>query len=98
MEPDRHRPEQTPFGGRLDQAPQTPIDQRRIAALWPGQMVPRRIAAALEFGVLLAQRRPASVERRVLVCRRIEKLWLPGKTRRTIHLRPGRQTRLWQQM
>ena len=50
------------------------IRARLAAALWPGQMVSRRTAAALGARLLLAQGRRAGLEGRRADCRRIEEL------------------------
>ncbi len=51
------------LAGRLAQPSAGPLRARRDAALWPGQVVSRRAAAALGAGLLLAYRRQAPVER-----------------------------------
>ena len=48
-------------GRRPDQATEGPVRTGRAPSLRPGQMVPRRAAAALGVRALLARRRPAAV-------------------------------------
>ena len=63
----RRRPDQARQGRRPDPPPARALRARRLAALWPGQMVPRRDPAALDLLALLAPRRQAGVARREAV-------------------------------
>ena len=89
MEHRRPGPDEAPTGRRPNQAPQAPLHHRRPAALWPGQMVSRRIPAALGLCGLLAQGRPAALGQR-----RIVRRWKP-KTTATAKSRPRCSSKLW---
>src|SRR5579871_780537 len=90
MEDHGCRPDETKTGRRFDSAVAAALFSRRTAALRTGEMVSRRIAAALGLELLLAARWATDLVRSRAVCRRARDLLLWLGRSQSVCLRAGR--------